>query len=209
MEYLRGANLTNILKYRERVLPYLRIPENEVERVRQRQKWESNYQAAILDDRVHVLGVAGKNMTYDYSELASELEERYPKFAPWRFIKDESGNQKGGVPKILKEIDLPLFDENGVPAKAQFSAILVRKDDNFARVFFVDDTSRTVFGKLRVQGRGRDGYIEKFVSEVLHDVTAAYTAETAKVLKDGKNYPSLLTVFPIVKTLVESKIDKD
>jgi spermidine synthase len=210
MEYLREANLADILKHRERITPYLRRPEKEVERFWQRQKWEANYQAALLDDKVHVLGMAGKRMSYEYSELAAELDERYPRFAPWRFIKDEFKDEKGGVYKILKEITLVLLDENAAPIKAQFSAILVRKNDNMARVFFVDDSSRTVFGKLRVRGSGKDDeYIESFVLEVMDEVQAAYASEMSKASVLGDKYPALISLFPRIKTLVEAKIDKD
>lgn len=205
-DYLRGANLSDILKHRERIIPYLSKPPLETDRVRQQQKWEANYQAALLDDKVHVLGVSGKNMTYEYAELTAELEDRYPHYAPWRFDKDESGDDKGGVPSMLQEIELHLLDENGVPVNAHFSAILVRKNDSWARVFFVDDDSRTVFGKLRVRGKGKDGYINAFVSGIMKDVQAAYTAESGKAVNTGHAYPPLLTVFPLIKTLVEARI---
>ena len=33
--------------------------------------------------------MTGKQMTYQYTEIAAELENRYPRFAPWRYIKEE------------------------------------------------------------------------------------------------------------------------
>ncbi|MEI7817600.1 MAG: fused MFS/spermidine synthase, partial [Desulfuromonadales bacterium] len=209
LEYLREANLADILKHREKITPYLQEPKSEAGRIQQKSQWNVNYQAALLDDKVHILSVAGKSKTYEYSELTEELENRYPRYAPWRFTKEESGDEKGGTPRILKEIDFQLLGENGTPVKAQFSVIIVRKNDNWARVFFVDDISRTVFGKLRVRGRGKDRFIEKFVSEITSDVQSAYAAESAKALAIGNKYPSLLALFPTIKTLVESKIDAD
>jgi spermidine synthase len=208
-EYLRGANLAEILKHRERLHPYLRPPEREVDRVRQQREWDANYQAALLDDKVHVLGVEGKSKTYEYAELAAELEDRYPRYAPWRFMKEESGDEKGGAPKLLKEVALDLVGAEDAPVTARFSAILVRKNDTWARIFFIDDDSRTVFGKLRVRGRGKDGYINNTVAKVMSEVQSLYASETAKASAAGKKYPSLLSVFPRIKTLVEQEIDKD
>jgi spermidine synthase len=206
MEYLRGANLADILNHRENVLLYLRKPILEKDIASQRKRWEVNYQAALLEDKVHVLGVAGKSMSYEYAELTSDLEDRYPHYAPWRFTKEESGDTKGAVPRILKELEFKLLDENGTLIKAQFSAIILRKKENFARIFFVDDDSRTVFGKISVRGSGKDEYINSFVSEVMDDVQKAYGGEADKAMKAGHPYPSLLTVFPMIKTIVEDKI---
>jgi spermidine synthase len=205
---LRAANLADLLGHREKINRYLR-PAEGAARTGQQQKWEANYQAALLEDKAHILSMAGQHLTYQYTEIATELENRYPRYAPWRFQKDESGDERGGKPEILKEVELPLLDENGAGVRAQFTAILLRKNSKSARVFFVDDNSRTVFGKLRVKGSGKEAYIEKFVSGIETEVRAIYTAEAAKAVAEGKTAPSLLSVFPQIKTVVEMRIDQE
>lgn len=69
-------------------------------------------------------------------------------------------------------------------------AILVRKHSRWARVFFVDDTTRTVFGKLRVRGAGREEYIDKFVAEVMKESRKIYAAESANAAAAGRPVPS-------------------
>lgn len=209
MEFLRGANLANLLQYREKLLPYLQPAENSADRIVQAARWESNHKAALLEDRAHVLDVSGQQMTYEFNELATKLENLYPRFAPWRFTKEESGDERGGTPSMLQEMELPLLDEHEAPVKAQFMAILVRKHNRRARVFFVDDNTRTVFGKLRVRGAGRDAYIEKFVAGILKEVRTIYNVETAKAAASGKSAPSMLKVFPKIKTVVEARIDQE
>jgi spermidine synthase len=209
MEYLRAANLAEILQNRERILPYLSRPEAESERVRQQAKWEEIYHAALLEDRVHVLDVEGKYMTYEFAEIASELENRYPRYAPWRYTKGESGNIRGGVPRMLKEQEFSLLDENDALVKAEFLAVLVRKNSKSARIFFVDDRTQTVFGKLRVNGTERDAYIDRFASSVMKEVLAIYGTEMAKAAAAGKAAPSMLTVFPKFKALVEDRIEQE
>jgi spermidine synthase len=206
-EYLRGPNLQDLLQNRESILPYLRQPENPREQALQKSRWEANNQAALLEDKVHVLEVSGQFLNYRFTDLATELEDRYPRYAPWRFSKEETGDEKSGASSLLKEESLPLLDENGTPFDAQFTAILVRKSDKFARVFFVDDKSRTVFGKLRVKGRGRERYIERFVAGVMQEVRRIYAEEAARAAAAGMVRPALLAVFPKIKTLVEARID--
>ena len=208
MEHLRGENLADLLHRRERILPYLRKPDTAPERIQQQQKWEANYQAALLDDKAHILGFFGKNLTYEYFELTKELNNRFPRFAPWRFLQEQSGDDRGGTPTILKELDFQLLDENGALVKVPFLAIQVPKDNKLTRVFFVDDNSHTVFGKLRVRDAGKQ-QIEQLVSEVMRDVQFSYSAEKVKAVTAGREYPSLLTMFPLIKTLVEAKINPD
>jgi len=209
MEYLRGTNLANLLQYREKLLPYLQPAESTTGRQEQTTRWEKNYRAALLEDKAHILDVSGQQLTYEFTELANELENRYPRYAPWRFTREASGDERGGTPGLLQELELPLLDEHEAPVKAEFMAVLVRKHSRQARVFFVDDKTRTVFGKLRIRGSGKDAYIERFVDGIFKEVRTIYAAEAVKAVADGKSAPSLLTLFPRIKTVVEARIDQE
>lgn len=209
MEYLRGANLAELLQSREKIIPYLRQPESAAGKSGQSARWEANHQAALLEDQVHVMNVTGQHLTYQFTDIATQLENRYPRYAPWRFTKEESDDERGGTPNVLQEMDLPLLDEHEAPFKGEFMAIVVRKHSRWARVFFIDESTKTVFGKLRVRGSGKDAYIEKFVAAVMAETKRIYAAETAKAAGSGKTAPSILTVFPKIKTMVEAKIDRE
>jgi spermidine synthase len=208
-EFLRGANLADLLRHRENLFPYLARTADTVEQSRQKARWEGLYQAALLDDRAHVLEVEGEHLTYEFADLSRKLEERYPRFAPWRFVKDDAEGKKGGTPKILRSLNIPLLDDQGVRLEAQLTAIVVRTDARLARIFFVDDASRTVFGKLRVRGSGRNDYIENFAAEIMGQVQTIYKAEAVSAAAAGKPLPSVLAVFPRIKTLVEARIDQE
>ncbi len=207
LEYLREANLSDILKYREKILPYLKNETHEEAKKKQRVRWEANHQAALLEDRAHVLDMTGKQMTYQFTEIATELENRYPRYAPWRFIREESGDLRGGAPRILQELNLSLIDEDEEPNTADICAILVRKNSRWARVFFVDNRTKTVFGKLRVKGAGREAYIENFAKTVMADVRRIHSDESSKAAESGRKAPSVFTLFPRIKTMVEARID--
>src|SRR6185369_11069224 len=207
LAYLREANLSDILKCRERILPYLKIELHEEGKKAQRARWEANYQAALLEDKAHVLDMAGKQMTYQFNEIAAELENRYPRYAPWRFIKEESGDTRGGTPRILQELNLPLIDENEEPDTAEICAILVRKNSGWARIFFVDNRTKTVFGKHRVKGAGRESYIENFAKTVMAEIRRIHSDESRKAAESGRKSPSVFTLFPRIKTMFEARID--
>jgi spermidine synthase len=209
IEYLRGANLADLLQYREKLLPYLQRPGSAEARANQESRWEENHRAALLQDKAHVLNVTGQQMTYEFTDIAAQLENRYPRYAPWRFIREESGDERGGIPRMLAEIELPLLDEHDAPLKGEFMAVLVRKHSRWARVFFVDDKTRTVFGKLRVRGSGKEAYIDRFVADVMKDARKIYAVESADAAVAGKPLPSMLSVFPKIKTMVEARIDRE
>jgi spermidine synthase len=209
MEFLRGGNLAYLLQYRENLTPYLRKATDPLAWEQQSKRWDNNYQAALLADKAHFLGVTGQYLSYEYTDIATELEDRYPHYAPWQFTKEMSSDERGGDSKILKELELTLLDDQGTPFKAQFMAILVSKNNRWSRIFFVDDTTRTVFGKLRVRRDNLNGEVEAFVTKVMQKTEAIYTTEAAKTAATGNSVPSLLKVFPMIKTMVEASIEDE
>ena len=208
MEYLRGANLADLLKYREQLTGYLRQPESGRARLEQQQRWAANYRAALLEDKAHVLEISGNQLNYEFADLARELENRYPRYAPWRFTKEGAEYERGGTPELIRELELPLLDEQKKPFNGEFTAILVRKHSRWARVFFIDDRTRTVFGKMRVKGSGREAYINDFVAQIVKDVQKIYAEEAARAAASG-GVPEMLQVFPRIKTVVEARIDQE
>lgn len=206
-DFLRGDNLAALLAYREPILPYLRKPSTVAGQAAQTARWQANHRAALLDDRAHVLEVQGQQMTYEFADLARELEDRYPRYAPWRFVRDEAEGGHGGRPQLLRSFDVTLLNEEGKPYRSQIAAILVRSDNGRSRLFFVDDASRTVFGKIRIR-RGTDqGYIENVAIGIIRQAKDIYVEETARAAASGTIVPSVFTVFPRIKTVVEARLD--
>jgi len=206
---LMETNVLDLVKYRESILPCLTVPADEAGRARQKRTWERNLKAAILDDQAHVLNLAGLFDTPEYKRLAAGLDAQYPTFAPWRFLRNEIPDEKGGRARLLKQIELELVNEKGQSIKLQFSAVIIRSSDERARVFFVDNNSRIVFGKLRVRGANRDAYVSAFVEDLLKSVQALYGEEQKISVASGKSYPSATTLLPKIKYLVELKLEKE
>jgi len=206
-DFLRGDNLADLLGQREPILPYLRPATDKTARDKQLERWQNNHRAALLDDRAHVLQVQGKQMTYEFADLSRELEDRYPRYAPWRFAREEAETMRGGTPRILRSLDFTLLDESGTPVKTQFAAILVRSSSGRSRLFFVDDTSRTVFGKIRIRRGTDEGYIDNVATAIVRQVEEIQRQETAAAVAAGTLLPSMFTVFPRIKTAVEARLD--
>ncbi|MGC1456528.1 MAG: fused MFS/spermidine synthase [Nitrospirota bacterium] len=205
---LQQSNVSNLVKYRESILSYLRTPPDTVGRARQMKKWNENSKAAFLDDQVHVLNLAGRYGTPEYEKLTVELDSRYPAFAPWRFLKNEIPDENGGTPQLLRQIEFDLVNETGAIIKVKFAAVIIRRNKERARVFYVDSNSRVVFGKLRVQGVNKDAYVANIVDDVMKRVQTLYSEEQKTLAVSGKEIPSATLLMPKIKHLVELEIDE-
>lgn len=206
-----AANVLGLLKYRESILPYLRLPDDPPIRARQQQRWERNRKAALLYDKAHVMNLTGFGETPEYAGLMSELEEKFPDYEPRRFLEEERNDAPGrfaGPPKLLKQVVLDITDKKGQPAKLQFSAVLLRKNREKARIFFVDNATHFVFGGLRVKGADREAFIAAFVDDLTKAVVDTYTRQRAQAVAGGQGVPQETLLFPEVKRLVEMKIDQ-
>ncbi|HET6364847.1 MAG TPA: fused MFS/spermidine synthase, partial [Nitrospirota bacterium] len=206
--HLMGTNMHDLVKYRESILPYLVTPPDEAGRARQKKTWEKNMKAAILDDQAHVLNLAGHYDTPEYQKLMVELDTHYSAYAPWRFLRNEMPDESGGKPRLLKQVELGLVNDKGEIIKVQFSAVIIRSSEERARVFFVDNSSRVVFGILRVRGADRDAYVASFVDDLLKSVQALYDEEQKMTVASGKAYPSATSLLPKIKHLVELKVEQ-
>jgi spermidine synthase len=206
---LMGSNVDNLVKYRESIIPYMVTPADEADRERQKITWGKNMKAAILDDQAHVLNLAGRFDTPEYQKLMIELDTHYPTYAPWRFLRNEIHDEKGGTSRLLKQTEFSLVNEKNEIIKVQFSAVIIRSSDERARVFFVDSNSRVVFGTLRVRGANRDAYVATFADDVLKSVQALYNEERKITVASGKAYPSATSLLPKIRYLVELKVDRE
>jgi spermidine synthase len=204
---LMGTNVYDLVRYRESILPYLVAPADKAGRARQKKTWDKNMKAAILDDQAHVLNLAGRFDTPEYHKLMIELDAHYPTYAPWSFLRNELPVETGGTPRLLKQIEFSLVNEKGELIKVQFSAVIIRQSEERARVIFVDNNSRIVFGKLRVRGANRDAYVASFVDDLLKSAQALYNDEQKLARASGKAYPAATSLLPKLKYLVELKVD--
>ncbi|RII26513.1 MAG: spermidine synthase [Geobacter sp.] len=206
-----ATNVSGLIDHRENILPYLRAPGNDKEKMQQRTRWGLNRKAAAMYDEAHVLYLEGRRKTEEYRELMSKLESEYPWYAPTSFLRGEEGAgavKFVGQPTLLKEIVLDFVSKKGKVARLQFSAVLLRRNSERSRVFFVDNTSHFVFGKLRVKGANKDALVAGFVDDLLKEVQKLYAQQQSQAIARGGRLPKETTLFPEINRVVEQKIDQ-
>lgn len=197
-----------LLTYRGSILPYLQTPVGESGRIRQKKVWEENLKAATLFDQAHVMFIGRLSGTLGYKKkLMADLDARYPTYAPWRFMKDRAFDDAWGIPTALQEIDFYIINETGQLVKGQFFTVLLRSSEERARVFFIDSYNHIVFGDLIVQGANKDVLIANFVDDVTKSVQKIYNEEQKISISSGKAYPSVITLYPKIESLVELKVE--
>lgn len=206
-----ATNVLGLLKHRENILPHLRLPDDESARMKQREKWDQNQKAAVVYDKAHVLNLTGYSETPEYTGLMSELESKFPEYAPRKFLLEEYEDMPGrfaGKPKLLKQVLFDIVDKKGQLCKLQFSAVLLRKNKEKARIFFVDNTSHFVFGKLNIKGAINEPFVSGFVDNTVRTIEGIYTQQRTQAVASGKNLPQETIIFPEIKRLVELNIEQ-
>jgi spermidine synthase len=204
---LMGDNVYTLVKYRESILPYLRMSIDQATNGKETTTLKANFLAAGLYDQAHILHLTGRSNTPEYEKLSLELNARYPTYAPWKFLRNERPDSKGGTLKLLKQIKLTFTNEKGELTNMEFSAVIIRSNEERARIFFVDNSSRIVFGKLRIRGANKELYIEDFVENMMKSVQGLYKEELRVTHASGGAFPSATSVLPRIKHLVEANID--
>jgi spermidine synthase len=205
-----ATNVLGLIRHRESIHPYLRLSENESIRMKQKARWEQNQKAAAAYDKAHVFHLTGRLETPEYKDLMADIESKFPEYAPYTFLKNEHEDRLGrfaGTPMLLKQIVLDIINSKGEPAKLQFSAVLLRRNKEKARVYFVDNTSRYVFGRLRIKGANKEAFISRFVEDLTDAVEDLHARQRTEAVAGGKSSPSEYTLFPEIKRIVELKVD--
>jgi spermidine synthase len=207
--HLMGTNVYDLVRHRESILPYLVTPADEAGRAKQRTTWERNSKAAMLNDQAHVMNLAGRYTAPEYEKLAAELDARHAGYAPWKFLREERHEeQRGGTPRLLRQVEFSLLNQRGEVIQLQLSAVMLRRNEERARVFFIDNASRIVFGKVRVRGTGKDAAVAAFVDGLFKDVQALYDEEPKQSAAPGKTFPRATTLLPKIRHLVEVRTDE-
>ncbi|MFZ3207687.1 MAG: fused MFS/spermidine synthase [Geobacteraceae bacterium] len=206
-----ATNVLGLLKHREIILPHLRLSNVASERLIQTERWNQNQKAATIYDKAHVLKLTGIDETSEYTGLMSELKSKYPGYGPFEFLQNEDKNKLDkfvGPPKLIRQLVFEIINNKGQSVKLQFSAVLLRTNDNNARVIFVDNTSHRVFGWLRVKGANKDLTVSRFVNDLTKAVEDIYARQRTRAVASGHGLPHEMTLFPEIKRLVELKVEQ-
>ena len=170
-------NVNAIIRYRENILPYLVTSKEKKVREEQEIRWANHKEATEVTGRALAIFLGGRFKTPEFGRLMEELDDKYPKFAPARFLRTEYMAMLGMEPKLLKKATLILQDGKGAKIVVEISAVLVPVSKERASVVFVDNHSKVIYGELYVDGQDKDEFIGRFVNEAMMSIRVAYHNE--------------------------------
>ncbi|MBC8412323.1 fused MFS/spermidine synthase [bacterium] len=204
-ENVMGINVDALARNREGILPYLVHPKDPSARQEQEKKWTVYREAASLADYIHALILNGSQHTQEFRSRLVELERRYPAFSPVRFIRAEYEDELLQIPKLLDMMPLVFLDEGGQRVVIEISAVIVRVSHERAKVAFVDNAARKIFGQLYFSGNELDERMGGFTQDVFADIQATYRSWAENARRDGKEYPFLTSTMSAVEDIIQEK----
>ena len=113
-----NTNVLDLAKYRESILPYLKVPVDKSVAEKQEKLWREYDKAAVSVDQAHGMFLSGRFRTPAFAALMAPIDSRYPHYAPWRFLKNEYREEIGRDPRPLRQMTITLVKENGKQSSA-------------------------------------------------------------------------------------------
>jgi len=135
-----------------------------------------------------------------------ELDQKYPWYAPGRFLKTEYQTALAMEPRLLQQSAFRLANEKGEPVVVEISAVLVPVSKTRASIMFVDNRVRIVYGQLYVNEYGQGDFVNRFVDDVLAAMRAAYQKEAENSLRQGRALPAASETLQKMKDVIGSKV---
>ncbi len=198
-------NVNAIIHYRESILPYLVIPKDKTAREEQRKRWAANREAGKIAGPALALFLGEKAGTAEFQTLLGKLEERYPAYAPGRFLKNEYRGLVSLNPVLLQKIALRLTDERGSGVVLELSAVLAPVSKERAAVVFVDNNAKVIYGQRYFSGADVEKPMRRFATETLNAVQETYRQETAVAMSRGKEFPPAEGVLPKIREIITTR----
>ena len=106
----------------------------------------------------------------------TDLETKYPWFAPGRFLKNEYLAQSAPKSELFEKMQFVLFNERGGQVQVEISVMLAPIGKERVSVVFVDNNAKVIYGQRYLSGPGLDQQIRRFTDGVTSDIEAAYRA---------------------------------
>jgi spermidine synthase len=184
------TNANAIAQYQEDIFPYLLPAGDDAAREQQRKKWRDATEAAVIADRARALFLGGHYDSPKFRQALAVLDNKYPWFAPGRFLKQQYEAELSKVPSLLQNISLILLNEKGAPIRLVISAVIVRVSKVRAAAVFVDNAARDIYGQRYFSGSDLDKTIAGYVSGVMAAIRSVYERETQIAVSRGRKFPA-------------------
>jgi spermidine synthase len=203
-----GTNVSALARYRESILPYLLPASDGKKRREQEMKWQDNFRAAWVADQAHAKFLDGQIRTPEFRFLMSVMDNKYPKFSPGNFLKQEYDDEIARIPSLIQEATFALLDDQGKKVEKKISAVLARVSEERAAVVFVDNAARIIYGQVYFSGSDLEAMIHRFTAEVITDIQASYRIDVQVAIGEGKKLPPLDSTMRKIKDIIEGKCRK-
>ncbi len=200
------ANVNAISAYRENILPYLAPPKKPKALEEQRRRWAIHQEAGKVADPALALFLGGRAGDPALKRALDDLDQKYPWYAPGRFLKSEYQTAMAMEPRLLRQSAFMLMNEQGGNVVVEISAVLVPVSKTRASIMFVDNRARVVYGQLYVDDYDRSELVKRFVDDVMATMRAAYQKEAAISLGRRSGLPAVGETLRKMKDVIGSKV---
>lgn len=200
------ANVHAIIKDRESILPYLVPPKGRVAQQQQWERWANHQEAVEMTGQALALFLGGRFNTGEFKQSIEELDKRFPRYAPARFLKNEYQTALSMSPTLLERTAFVLVNEAGARVVTEISAVLVPISKERVSVMFVDNSARVIYGQLYVSGMNKEQDIKHFTNDVIASIRAAYFQESINVATQGSEFPLARPTLAKIKGVIASKV---
>lgn len=201
-----GANVSAISAQRETMLPYLRAAADDTSRREQLQRCERQLAAGRLGDSALSMFLGGNAGSPRFLQLLHRLALEYPAYAPGAFLGSEYARGIALEPRLLQQESFALLNADGKIGQHDVSAVLVPVSQTRAAVMFVDNGSHYVYGQQYLDDYASDGVADRFASDVLRAVRAAYDGEMRAARGRRQAAPPALPTLTRFKAVIGSKV---
>jgi len=201
-----GENIAAIIQNRESILPYLAPAQGAAARAEQVKRWTANKAAAEAAGPALALFLAGRYETAEFKQYMKTLDERYPWFAPGKFLKNEYDIQAALNPVLLEKTAFVLLDEGGAKVRIEISAVLVPISLERAMVVFVDNDAQVKYGEIYVSGDDKKIRMRGIAQDVMTGIRAAYEREVELAARRGRALPPAGLTMQTIRDIISSKV---
>jgi spermidine synthase len=203
----QGKNALALYKFREPLLPYLLPARGNAARAEQKEKWDRYLQAGGTYALAHVLFLRGGHDTPEFQRVITELDRKYPDYAPLRFLKGEVRDLVAMAPALIRAENFMFLNESGNRVVVEISAVKVRVGEERAAVVFVDNRTRAIYGQKYIAAKKEEleERVRRYADDVLSNLKSAYQKEAVNAAREGRAYPLAGTTIQKMKKIIGSK----
>ena len=203
------ANVKAIIRHRESILPYLAAPADPKEWKQQQKRWANQIEAVNETGQALAAFLGGKFKSGEFKRAMEDLGQRYPEFAPARFLKSEYMAALDREPRLIWKVPFILTNEKGERMLVEISAVFLPISEERASVAFVDNQARVIYGELFVSGLNKGQVANQSADEIMTGLQWIYHQEVMNAQRRGLSAPMAGPFLQKVKEMVVARTSKN